>query len=365
MSFPFRISFFGCWNVGCLQESDQKKIANRIKFENPNLLLIAGDNTYYKDKKGKDAPDIIHQKRIKEIMDGIECFNGFEGYKTHIILGNHDMIQTIRKCDVYHHEKLSALLKNWNLYYGFGKYTIPLGGDHRESYSINLIFVNTNFYVDALEMTCYDGETEQERNQNRNILRENQNIFIENNIIRTSNCINIIIGHHPAVYLGRKKDKVKDDGEIIKGNFMEVQVTGDGELLKLLVEQSKNLPNKLYYLCADEHLYQTFEYANVYQIISGTGGASIDEFNLREPKTVYFNLGDPFEKIQEPPITINPNIIEIKAGIPICKHGYCNLNLSFSLRDNKPIFNHTFNSILPETQGGKSLSANHKFKINY
>ena len=103
--------FFGCWNNGGCNPEDttnQNSLTRVMKYlkkyiedeENkPEFLIVAGDNYYpEKDKnneKEKDKEKIKYYDE-KHIDSGFNCLNEIKIEK-YILLGNHDVEQTISK----------------------------------------------------------------------------------------------------------------------------------------------------------------------------------------------------------------------------------------------------------------------------
>jgi predicted phosphodiesterase len=283
ISDSFNLAFFGCWNTGCDPDSDQKRVVNMLKEDKFDMLIVTGDNIYFPDKNNKtDMEGLIDR--------GFSCFDGLSR-PIYITLGNHDIENYKEKCDILEKQKHISHIKNINLVDNNKQVII-----NKDTFKINILMVDTNYFFsdEKGSKQCYKNINYKEK--------ANETItWIENHIIDNSH--NILIGHHPIYYLGRKnKNKGQIDSKFTDLNFHSMldRITAN---------------NKLTYLCADEHLYQEFYSNNFIQIISGTGGTKLDPVQLKgsgQFKNKDLRFSDGIEKHGYTKLCFNKNSVNFK-----------------------------------------------------
>jgi hypothetical protein len=283
---------FGCWNNGtCNIESGDnglsktmRKLRDFISINPIDFLVVAGDN-YYPSKSKNDKGEKVKTLNVADLKSGFACLP--KAVKKYILFGNHEYddvasiinegVSTVsaneEKCKILTLEQEQSKIidtpDNINLF--------------QDVMFVNkdgtlLIMIDTTIYEDDIESTkdsCFkhifptltkkdtiqDFMTHQET-RIRDILAENKSA---KNII--------FVGHHPIISVKIKNDKPKPSS---LEKFKQLFININGLLLG----------KKLYYLCADTHLYQhgkvTIKSSGVPDIeidqyICGTGGAEQDE----------------------------------------------------------------------------------------
>ena len=296
----YNICFFGCWNVGCAESTGQRQLTNEIikRKEQFNKLIVAGDNVY-PVKTDKSASAVI-----AIIQTGFNCLNSID-IDTSIILGNHDAEQTNPGPEPGPGPKpicMSDIQKS----HATGKMHIHDTVTHEQidcgNFKVNLIYTNTNHFVDDKEykkLNCYEPSTKQQ-------IEFDQINKIRQMVDYSDNTYNFIIGHHPIFYLLHKEPWTMNDSGL-KMNFLV--------MMKEISIQLATHGKRLYYLCADEHLYQHFDCLNLTQIISGTGGANLDPAQSLGNQYLVGNKKHPFCE----------NTIKYGAGIS--SYGYVSINI--------------------------------------
>jgi hypothetical protein len=301
---------FGCWNNGtCNIESGDnglsktmRKLRSYISTNPINFLVIAGDN-YYPSKSKNDKGEKVKTLNVGDLKSGFACLP--KEVKKYILFGNHeyDEISSIinegvskasaneEKCKILNLEqeqsKIIDTTDNVNLF--------------QDVMFVNkdgtlIIMIDTTIYEDDIESTkdsclqhIFPSLTKKDTIQDFINYQETRirDILAENNSVKNI----IFVGHHPIISVKIKKDKPKASSlEKFKQLFININ--------SLLVGK------KLYYLCADTHLYQhgmvTIKSSgipdiNIDQYICGTGGAEQDECpptspSIIEDKTISFNM---------------------------------------------------------------------------
>ena len=145
-------------------------------------------------------------------------------------------------------------------------------------------------YEKKINETCYQHLFNNvDRNYTIRELMIYQETKIRKAIDENKSCINIIfIGHHPIAYMVNKNQIIKGKKErlnIFEHNYKMVKFFNNMyEILK---------SKKIYYLCADTHLYQQSTFTInpsasneiiIHQYIVGTGGADQDEIPVYDKK---------------------------------------------------------------------------------
>jgi hypothetical protein len=324
---------FGCWNrggcqldtVSAGQVSDFTRVVSSIheNLEGIEFISVAGDN-YYPDKekkkdkgekkekgdkekgdkekdKGekKEKGDKGEKKKIlvnEDLETGFKCLMDLDVDK-YIVLGNHELDDKITQMktskssnnarNVTDDNKCIIITKQLELVKGKPK--VEFYGDnilskYDSSSKTLLIMFDTTIYEMPIQMqikeTCYKelGITKD--------LKENANIgdlqIKQEQMINT--CITdyskkginnlVLVGHHPIIGIKEKKG----------GKNIDIS---NGLILYLTKNIDLFLDKKVYYLCADVHLYQSghiilggYDDPNkkliIEQHIVGTGGAHKD-----------------------------------------------------------------------------------------
>jgi hypothetical protein len=328
-----KIAAFGCWNVGCDDNSGQKEVSKLIKDneEKYNFMIILGDNYYanhkndkekyeakkekesyeskkeeeYKgficppkkqqtDKKKDKKKDKIKDKDIdidiNDMNNGFNCLNDIYLQKK-LIMGNHD-IQDGKNHDCINLSyQLNELNKDVKIGYDI---KFPFGSDVYGT--LLILYIDTTIYrplynkpepstnvqelssgVEKITSNCYE-------KLNYIDIKNKQNDFIKNTLKTHRNNIKhvLICGHEPLITYKIKCDNSiqgDDNGERDKSEIII-------DLINIIFEQ-KNIYQDIpfTYLCADYHIYQYSKINQsldqkqqfIDQIIVGTGGGLLDD----------------------------------------------------------------------------------------
>lgn len=359
---------FGCWNnlfykerCGSSEKADPcyrdiviDALSNYAKSNAHDHkavtdIMISGDN-YYQNKIEFESDGVKEKKYNQVIIDDI--ISGFSHLRMavpdipiHMVYGNHDLLSVnksfiieeayspteynkdnlprltedeyLGKCVIRDVEKSAADRNNINLgfrYFSvYGKHTL-------------VIMIDTSIYSDEFEKIelCYVDSSIQEdlrtgMGQNRTVMEfigENLNSHIKNIIV---------IGHHPIVYRKFKKGKKGKEGKKDKPGSNIVNY--EPKLAELFVQINRLLSDqKIYYLCADFHVYEAGvvtitgvagdgdggdgdggdgdgggggggAVTIVNQYIVGTGGAKLDVLPKVDVDNVAFPVGITYEPI--------------------------------------------------------------------
>ena len=342
-----KIAAFGCWNIGCIDGSGQKKVSELIKTNEKDyeFMIILGDNYYPKKNKDKDKDkdktkdkkkdkvkedkcsdltltDVINKEgfkcppkplinegdkncktkdktkdkkppdiNIKDMEDGFKCLADINLQKK-LIMGNHDINDGITQDCVNLRYQLNDLPK-------YNKEKLPYGYDIKFPYGYDkydtllILYIDTTIYApeyglekssDIKVNDCY------EKLKYKNIMKDRHNFIIDvlnfyKGIIKHV----LICGHEPLLTYKIKCDigeNADEAGERDKSAIIK-------PLIDLIFEQKtiyKDIP--FTYLCADYHIYQ---YSKIYkdsdyidQIIVGTGGGSLDDLTPYTRPKEYF-----------------------------------------------------------------------------
>jgi hypothetical protein len=345
---------FGCWNKykdGI--DPDQmpvKQVTDKIKqylntMNNPNFLVIAGDN-YYTSKTNRLTRDGDRVKTKEKIINPIRFRYGFDllpkNITTYMILGNHDLdklhgslyiddtgLDTPSKTNILGLEAADdcAIIKNEivmverlqtenpNFLFEFNKSKIIC--------NTLVLMIDTSIYDDidaGIMLPCYINFI-QYKYPNIPIdditvdyLLELQKGFIFGEIEKYADKISniIFIGHHPI------------SGFKYKNNNVNQIVPTELFINMLYSVFTAHNKIKYYYICADLHNYQIgtltirkdgSEPMTIKQYIVGTGGTDLDTdpLNGKEPKDPYINA--PYEVTY----SMTPRERDICRGV---KHGF-------------------------------------------
>jgi len=296
-------------------------------------IMISGDN-YYQNKIEFESDGGNEKKYNQVIIDDI--ISGFSHLRMavpnipiHMVYGNHDLLSVnesfiieeayspteynkdnlprltedeyLGKCVIRDVENSAAAKNKINLgfrYFSvYGKHTL-------------VIMIDTSIYSDEFEKIelCYIDSSNPDElcmGQNRTVMEfigEHLNSHIKNIIV---------IGHHPIVYRKFKKGKKDKPGSNI--------VNYEPKLAELFVQINSLLSDqKIYYLCADFHVYEEGvvtitgvargdgggggggdggggAVTIVNQYIVGTGGAKLDVLYKEGVETAKFPVGITYE----------------------------------------------------------------------
>lgn len=266
---------FGCWNNGVCSESGTnglslmtRKLREYVMSNRIEFLAVAGDNYYpKKDEDGK------HFNKT-EFLSGFNCLP--KDIKKYLIFGNHDIEDIVIdetsvaiNCKLLNEQK--KIVEENDTYELFDDVI------HKVIDDSLIIMFDSNLYENKEDKkiidTCYSqlfsGLV------NKTVLKikdlmSYQNCYIKELLTTHLNKKNIIfIGHHPIYSIKNKKEN-KDAYKLNRFISFIKQI------------QSMLLGKKVYYLCADTHLYQegivyiTPE-IQIKQYIVGTGGAEQDK----------------------------------------------------------------------------------------
>ena len=268
----FTFLFVGCWGVYC--KKGKHKVAkykdkewsykdviygqgyvvpmmieysqiNRI-----NAVVLAGDNVY-SDIPDENLKSIIEQDETKktslynidkQLSKGFEdCMAGINTDQFLLGIGNHD----IENCYILNKQ---LNYPNWNMP-GLS-YNILY---RLNTYNINMIFIDTNMYEKKWCQGVYPNYAISEQDKWLGHILQ----------VSPKNTWNIVIGHIP---FWANPHKGKERVEI--------------KLLELIQKYSNLID---LYMCADEHNQQYITLPNLPpQVISGTGGAVLDNISISE-----------------------------------------------------------------------------------
>jgi hypothetical protein len=403
---------FGCWNKGLCQIKNIKdvtvedlaitkvmsKIKDVVETENVEFISVAGDNYYpEKTKFETGTKKIIKQS---ELESGFQCLP--QDVDVHIILGNHDLetnsvnspskplmiedndgtqIKELKnECSILQMEldivqqiqtkSESETNQKSKLHFEFNR-VLKIG-------NTVILMIDSSIYEDDADvqeyLPCYQKMNIYDSNNNINEvvniqqLREIQFDFIVNSLIKhmedgtqTDNII--IIGHHPITGHKLKKNK-------------QINIAPFPPFINMWIELSKTqltLDKRLYYLCADLHLYQEGNVAITYtsdnepqstllihQHIVGTGGTTLDHApNADTPSNDTHFL--------EPILEFNSNktniLVEYQYSSSIESHGFLKCFCGTKANE-KPIFEfiNTDEIIRRNILGGQHFKRTKKWK---
>jgi len=283
---------FGCWNNGSCDidtgdnglSQTMKKLNNYIESNQIDFLTIAGDN-YYPDKKKVNGVKIKNMK-TSDFNSGVKCLP--KDIKKYVILGNHEYDNMLKDGVESHNchllETQQQIFSDPELNTTFFNDVISI----RKENTL-IIMIDTTIYEEKDSNTlvsgsCYDKVfVGIDRRDTVNDLINHQGTKVNSILTENLDTTNIIlIGHHPIISVrAKEKDgRIKNKAEVIKG------------LQDLFVSMKDKVSDKkLFYLCADTHLYQKGtvqidELPIINQYICGTGGADQDDCEICDLKEV-------------------------------------------------------------------------------
>jgi len=277
-STDYNMFFFGCWNRdGCMiDNSPLNQVVHMIQTNNREKKydrgIIAGDNSYPNKKE-----EILNYGTIKNISvkikkhypdivnNGINCIN-LIGVPLWGIIGNHDMEQSFNgECVALSHQLKKNFIEPLNFY----------TKSHKNSF---FIFIDTNIlnvlYANKVMEECYTMEETKFITTKKDV-----DLFF-------SNCLNtynehqyhhiFVIAHEPMITVKMKEGVAP----IIVAPWK-----------KYLMDRFATFNTVINYLCADTHNYQYIEIQTprylIRQIISGTGGAKLDDIGDMKMPHIY------------------------------------------------------------------------------
>jgi hypothetical protein len=267
---------FGCWNNGlCSAEGTNglsytmKKLNSYIQLNPISFITIAGDNYY---------PQKISSGKIfntEHFASGFNCLP--KDIKKYLIFGNHDIEDVVKEGDG--EEEIKCKLLDEQIKLVDDDNTIEIFNDvlFKIIDKTLIIMLDTNLYDreiinTPINETCYSRLFVKLVNKSGLTIGDlisYQNCFIRDILKTHPDMENIIlIGHHPIYSIKNKKGK-KDEIKSIR--FID--------FLKQI--SSFLIGKKVYYLCADTHMYQSgvvniLPDLAIEQYIVGTGGAEQD-----------------------------------------------------------------------------------------
>jgi len=241
--------FFGCWNEDlCVT----RRIISDIKKKNFNFGIVNGDNFYptqieniHKREKEKN-PKLFDRTKVIEGFNVLKSF----GKDIYMTLGNHEVDSDI-KCKILWEENYETknVQPTSTINIPSNYYSINVT-NNTGTQKLKILMLDTNLLE---ENKCYnEGERQIEASEMISWLR--------NSVNDSDNATIIVVGHYPLFFY--KKGRFS-----IEKTMKEIY-----DILKLSQKQ-------IYYLAADVHNYQDLESYNIRQIISGTGGAHLDDIN--------------------------------------------------------------------------------------
>ena len=279
---------FGCWNnERCSSDGTNgisltmRKLNSYIQENSVDFLTVAGDNYY--PPKGTAGKKFI----IEDFASGFNCLP--QTIKKYLIFGNHDIEDVVIdetelpvKCKILDEQIKIAELNN----------TVEIFNDVLFKVINNtlIIMLDTNLYdrkivSTPISETCYSKLFNSLLNKSGLTLGDligYQNCFVKNILQSNSEVNNVIfIGHHPIYSIKNKNDK-KNVFKLSKFIDFFKQVSS------LLIGK------KIYYLCADTHMYQEgtiriLPSLEIKQYVVGTGGAEQDK--IYEPDNTIIEEG--------------------------------------------------------------------------
>jgi hypothetical protein len=312
---------FGCWNkYGCADGFGLSKVVSlALKQPDIDFFIVNGDN-YYQDKDSDGKKSV----NAGEMLKGFECLNKTDK-DIFLLLGNHDIEITNRKCETLQIEK--EFVDSINKKVGKNIYFPEELTMFKEIPDQNtlIIMIDTNIYANENPF-CYiefifglKEEGLQNDDEIIAFLKEKQEKLIRAHLIGKFYKNIIICGHHPLIGFKNQKIKKNKEGKNkLKGGIDVYNV----ELYKLFYEIIKLHADNFIYLCADIHNFQEgvvkINDMIINQFISGTGGADLDD-DYNENYNPLFTSGDiiPSDK---PVMNTFINIKDVKIEYEIKKH---------------------------------------------
>lgn len=266
----FSFLFLGCWGVYCkdgehileiYKKKEKEWKQEKVKYGahsvvksmtdftkingKVNAVILAGDNVY-SDTDLTDEDRILIEKGEKSIYNidkqldvgFLKCMKNVDTDIFLIGIGNHD----IENCYILNKQ---INFKDWFL--PSLSYNIVY---NLNNFFVNFIFIDTNIY----EKTWCNQDNYPEN------AHEKQAIWLTHilNQYNNSNTWNIVIGHIP----------------FLANSHIQKEIVRYENLLADLLTKNSNLIDL--YMCADEHNQQYIN-TNPPQVISGSGGAVLDE----------------------------------------------------------------------------------------
>lgn len=283
---------FGCWNEYGYMKGTSKEdpkldqsgltyvlegIANHVKSNQIDFISIAGDN-YYPHRKKEDPNTKVLD--VGELMSGFD--NLPQDIPKYVLFGNHDIEDNIEMTQVVEGSKYSSLQTTSKGMCKVLNLQQHIGSDSDSNYKIfnnpfhivesqTIIIMIDTFVYEAKNYDCYKHIFDKFEHKDQNIkkLREFQTNYVLD-LLEKNKCLNvIIIGHHPICWT---KSKSQNRLNVGLGKFFESIGTA-------LEDKAR-----LYYLCADTHLYQNgiikMGKLIINQHIVGTGGAHQDKYSF-------------------------------------------------------------------------------------
>jgi hypothetical protein len=267
---------FGCWNNGqCSSDGTNglslamQKLNSYVKENSVDFITVAGDNYY--PPKGSTGKKFI----IEDFSSGFNCLPST--VKKYLIFGNHDIEDV-----VIDETKLPVKCKILDK-----QIEIAEEDDSVEIFNDVLFKVINNTLIIMLDTNLYDrkivstpiSETCYSKLFNSLVKKSEltlgdligyQNCFVKNILQSNSEVNNVIfIGHHP-IYSIKNKSGSKNAFKLSRFIDFFKQISS------LLIGK------KIYYLCADTHMYQEgtiriLPDLEIKQYVVGTGGAEQDK----------------------------------------------------------------------------------------
>jgi hypothetical protein len=273
------IFHFGCWNLfACHRGYVTNNIINNILQNHYDFGFISGDNIYnYYGKKASKSK--VYS--TKKMHDGIKCINQLD-IPAFIAIGNHDIDDD--NCAMIEIQmepsRIPIIHNGWNMINNY--YTVTSNNNvfiviDTNILEINLLKNNEKIYktFKCYEKIKHDPKHDPNMQLNQLIISDyNEMLNMVNNISFNQYHNIVMIGHIPIISIKEKRY----DNElncILNSTYLFIK------LLDIFI--NKNV-KKIYYVCADTHNFQhmIFNYKNlkIEQIVSGTGGALLD--NIKE-----------------------------------------------------------------------------------
>lgn len=330
---------FGCWNTGCDETSEQKKVIEKLAIShsqfNYKFLVILGDNYYA--KKIEIAKGLkFRDTNLLELQNGFRCLNILNIEKK-LILGNHDILDSYsQSCSV---PQLQMKIPWIDVKFPFGSEIKFIKNDKGEYRAILFIYIDSTLYDKHMnDDSCYIKLTGKSFRE----LIEMQNKYIIDTIQSTCKIYpvkNIIFFAHQPLF--ELKTKISS----VKATILDELL----DLLFKLIFDSFDIYNLIDFtwICADYHIYQhgeiDFNGKKITQLIFGTGGGELDDL----ASTQHINL--PFVKSK-----YSFNIFTNELGIKNFGFGHIEVNFDD--------LNHNFIALENKLKGG---NYNYKYKYKY
>ena len=376
---------FGCWNKGeCNKETNLNPLSIVMsdlnkKVKEVEFIIVAGDN-YYKEKKEeteKKKATPIDENETANLKSGFECLP--KTVPVYILYGNHDVInKTDVGCSIltsqitfvekFLLEKSNLILfedvnikqidKNTTIImFDSSLYTLP---DQANEPSLSLCtFINKSCYNKLFQ------QFKEKETKNLQDLCTYQTNKIVAEFSKNQNNQNIIfVAHHPLVCTKPTKNNCYAENliKLFKDNIGPVY------------ETIKGTKPKIYYLCADYHVYQKMDIniqldphtvLPITQYTVGTGGADLDDISIMgqlEKDETLLPIYNTHVYTLEETFGLTYKVNDEKKS-----HGFLEVTVTETVSDTETVSNIIFEFISVASQKEKTLVQRKylKYKMKY